>query len=203
MIRLSGQKVVVMGGTSGIGLAAAKQLAEAGASVVVTGRNPDKIADVRQNDPALTVERVDASSVEALSDFYHSVGVFDGLVLSVSGAKGAGLFSDLDVAEVLAGFQEKFFAQFLAAQTALPFLRKDGSLTFITAISAQAANPGTAGLAAINGAIEAMVKPLSKELRPLRVTAISPGVVETPWWDRLPSQYQRFVTSTISHCIDD
>lgn len=122
----------------------------------------------------------------ALSGFYHLVGPFDGLVLSVSGANGAGPFSELDGAEVLVGFEEKFFAQFRAAQTALPFLRKDGSLTFITAISAQAANPGKAGLAAINGAIEAMVKPLSKELPPLRVTAISPGVVETPWWDRLP-----------------
>lgn len=171
--------------------------------MVVTGRSPDKIASLRQDDPALTVERVDASSVGALSEFYHLVGPFDGVVLSVSGANGAGPFSELDGAEVLGDSRKSFFAQFRAAQTALPFLRKDHSLTFITAISAQAANPGTAGLAAINGAIEAMVKPLSKELRPLRVTAISPGVVETPWWDRLPSQYQRFVTSTISHCIDD
>lgn len=82
----------------------------------------------------------------------------------------------------------KFFAQFYAAQAALPFLRKDGSLTFVSAISARAARPGTAGLAAINGAIEAIVKPLARELRPLRVNAVSPGVVATPWWDRLPAE---------------
>lgn len=77
--------------------------------MVVTGRSPDKIASLRQDDPALTVERVDASSVGALSEFYHLVGPFDGVVLSVSGANGAGPFSELDGAEVLGGFQEKFF----------------------------------------------------------------------------------------------
>ena len=188
MSGLNGRKIVVMGGTSGIGLAAAQQLNEEGASVFVTGRNPDKIARVRQDNPALKAESVDASSEQALSSFYQSLGSFDDLVLCVSGGRGAGPFKTLDVAEVLGGLQDKFLAQFRAAQAALPFLRKDGSLTFITAISARAANPGTAGLAAINGAIEAMVKPLAKELRPLRVNAISPGAVETHWWDKLPRE---------------
>lgn len=186
MSLLKGRKIVVMGGTSGIGLAAAQELTANGASVVVTGRNQEKVERVRKDNPALKAESVDASATEALSAFYRSVGSFDDLVLSVSGAKGAGPFSTLDATELLAGFQEKFFAQFRAAQAALTYLRRDGSLTFITAISARAANPGTSGLAAINGAIEAMVKPLAKELRPLRVNAISPGAVETTWWDSLP-----------------
>lgn len=187
MSRLKGRRIVVIGGTSGMGLAAAQQVAGDGASVVVTGRTLEKIERIRKDNPTLKAESVDASSPEALSAFYQSLGAFDDLVLSVSGAKGAGPFSTLNTSELLAGFQEKFFAQFRAAQAALPFLKRDGSLTFITAISARAANPGTAGLAAINGAIEAMVKPLAKELRPLRVNAISPGAVETAWWDRLPA----------------
>lgn len=186
MSRLKDRKIVVMGGTSGIGLATAQQLVADGASVVVTGRNPEKVGRVRQENPALRAESVDATSTEALTAFYQSLSSTDDLVLSVSGAKGAGPFCTLDIAELFAGFHEKFFAQFRAAQAALPFLRKDGSLTFITAISARAAMPGTTGRAAINGAIEAMVKPLAKELRPLRVNAVSPGAVETPWWDRLP-----------------
>lgn len=188
MQELNGRNIVIMGGTSGIGLAAAQQLASRGASVVVTGRNPERAERVRQANPALQVELVDTSSVETLQTFYKGIGQFDSLVLCVSGAKGAGTFNSLDIAEVREGFDAKFFAHFLAAQAALPFIAKDGSLTFITAISARAANPGTAGLAAINGAIEAMVKPLARELRPLRVNAISPGVVETPWWDRLPPE---------------
>ena len=87
-----------------------------------------------------------------------------------------------------AGFEAKFFPQFLAAKLALPHLSQTGSITFVSAISARAANPGTSGLAAINGALEAMVKPLARELKPLRVNAVSPGVVETPWWDHLKSE---------------
>ncbi|GAA3452000.1 hypothetical protein GCM10018962_38330 [Dactylosporangium matsuzakiense] len=49
--------------------------------------------------------------------------------------------------------------------------------------SAQAALPGTSGLAALNGALEAMVGPLAVELAPVRVNAVSPGVIHTPWWD--------------------
>jgi NAD(P)-dependent dehydrogenase (short-subunit alcohol dehydrogenase family) len=182
------RKIVIMGGTSGMGLASARQLASRGASVIVTGRNSERAERVRHENPELTVEIADASSSDGLARFYQSIGPFNDLVLCVSGAKGAGAFPAVDIAELRDGFDEKFFAQFRAAQAALPFLKKDGSLTFITAISARAANPGTAGLAAINGAIEAMVKPLARELRPLRVNAISPGAVETPWWDRLPRE---------------
>ena len=185
MTDLTSRKIVIMGGTSGMGLASARQLAALGASVVVTGRDRDRAARVRQESPKLAVEIVDCASPDALDRFYQAQGSLDDIVLCVSGAKGAGPFAQLDAVELQRGFAEKFFTQFHAAQKALPYLRKDGSLTFVSAISARAANPGTAGLAAINGAIEAMVKPLARELKPLRVNAISPGVVETPWWDKL------------------
>lgn len=186
MSSLKGKKIVVMGGTSGIGLASAQKMAYLGARVVVTGRDPERAALVRRENPELTVEIVDATSVKALQAFCESQKSIDDLVLCVSGGKGAGRFAELRGADLHEGFELKFFAQFRAAQAALPFLRKDGSLTFVSAISARSARPGTVGLAAINGAIEAMVKPLARELRPLRVNAVSPGVVETPWWDRLP-----------------
>lgn len=190
---LKGRKIVVMGGTSGIGLAAAQQLASLGGTVVVTGRDRERAARIRQENAALTVETVDAMSADALKSFYGSHGSIDDLILCVSGAKGAGPFAELSSADLHEGFEMKFFAQFHAAQTALPFVRKDGSLTFVSAISARAAQPKTSGLAAINGAIEAMVKPLARELKPLRVNAVSPGVVETPWWDRLPQDLREKV----------
>ena len=68
---------------------------------------------------------------------------------------------------------------------ALPALAADGSITLVTAGSAQAALPGTAGLAAVNVALEAAVAPLAAELAPRRVNAVSPGVIETGWWDEL------------------
>nr|MBA2681638.1 SDR family oxidoreductase [Ktedonobacteraceae bacterium] len=64
------------------------------------------------------------------------------------------------------------------------------SLTFITAGSSRSAKPDTAGLAAINGALDAMIPSLALELRPLRVNAVSPGVIATPWWDRVSAEFR-------------
>jgi len=182
------QVAIIIGGTSGIGLETGKLLAAHGLRAIVTGRDAEKAARVSHQYPDIEAKAVDAASVTSLKNLYDSIGRFDHLVLCVSGAKGAGEFPSLSETDVREGMEQKFFAQFRAAQLALPFLSKQGSVTFVSAISARAANPGTAGLAAINGAIEAMVKPLARELRPLRVNAVSPGVVETPWWDRLPAE---------------
>jgi NAD(P)-dependent dehydrogenase (short-subunit alcohol dehydrogenase family) len=185
MDSMQGQRVAIMGGTSGMGLAAAKELAQLGAEVIIVGRDADK-AKQAAIDAGVRAEVVDASSEDALRAFFDALGDFDHLVITVSGARGAGAFSELAAGELRAGFEEKFWPQFLVARIGIGRLRKDGSLTFISAASARSAMPGTVGLAAINGAIEAMIRPMARELRPMRVNAISPGVVETSWWDRLP-----------------
>lgn len=188
------QRAIVMGGSSGVGLATATALCESGLEVVVTGRDEAKLEAARQTlGPQGRAERVDATSEEEVRAFFERAGSFDHLVLSVSGAKGAGPFADLDLHELRAGFDAKFWAQVGTAQAALKTLRSGGSITFVTAISARMANPGTAGLAAINGALEAMVRPLAKELKPTRVNAVSPGVIDTPWWHRLPAEQRQAV----------
>ncbi len=191
MSRVANRKVIVIGGTSGIGLATGRQLAAEGARVVVASRNPAKVARVREEAAELTVETVDASSVGALQAFFKRHAPVDDLVLTLSEGKGFGQFRELDLSILMEGFDGKFFAQIRSAQLALPFLSRDASITFVTAISARAAHPNTAGLAAINGAIECMVKPLAKDLKPIRVNAVSPGVIETTWWDRLPPEVRQ------------
>jgi len=94
-----------------------------------------------------------------------------------------GPLADLDLNDLRAGFEGKFWPQTVALKQALPLLSASGSVTFITAGSSGAAYPGTAGLAAINGALDAMVPVLAVELAPRRVNAVSPGVIDTPWWD--------------------
>ncbi len=169
-------------------MATAKQLAAEGARVTVASRDPERIADVLKEAAALTVEPVDASSVEALQTFFERHAPVDDLILTVSGGKGLGQFRELDLSTLMKGFEGKFFTQVRSAQLVLPLLSKDASIIFVTAISARAATPGTAGLAAINGAIESMIKPLARELKPIRINAVSPGVIETTWWNRAPSE---------------
>ncbi|MBU6492369.1 MAG: SDR family oxidoreductase [Burkholderiales bacterium] len=186
---MSKQTVVVIGGSSGMGLATVKRLAGAGARVVAVGR------DRRKLDSALAGlgERVsgvalDASDRAALERCFTQLGSIDHLVLTLSGGEGAGTFAELDLAALRRGFEAKFWPQVEAAQASLPILRRGGSITFLTAISARIANPGTAGLGAINGALEAMIGTLARELAPSRVNAVSPGVIDTAWWDRFPTE---------------
>jgi len=185
-------KTIIIGGTSGIGLATAQKFCNEGFEVIIGGRDPNKLTEalnILGNSVQGSV--VDASSDEQLQAFYHKIGRFDNLILSLSGRKGSGNFSSLDLNEVRQGFEAKFWSQVRAAQLALPFISPEGSITFITAASAQAANPGTSGLAAINGAIECMIPVLAVELAPLRVNGISPGVINTPWWDWMPLEQRQ------------
>ncbi|WP_114240741.1 SDR family oxidoreductase [Dyella sp. C9] len=187
-----GGKVVVLGGSSGIGLATVKRLARTGFQVIATGRDSEKLrAAVADLDGAIHTEAFDGADRGALDRFFNTTGTIDHLVIALSGGEGAGLFNELDLAALRRGFEAKFWPHVQAAQAALPVLRQGGSITFVTAISAQIANPGTSGLAAINAAIEAMVPILARELAPSRVNAVSPGVVETPWWSAMPEAARR------------
>ena len=184
---MSKMKVIIAGGTSGIGLATAALLANSGAEVIITGRNSKKMEQALTGLPSsVKGQLADAADAEALKACMAAAGSIDHLVLALSGAKGGGMFRELDLVQLKAGFEEKFFPQLQTLQAALPYMSANGSVTFITAVSSQAKAPGTSGLGAINGALELMVPILAKELQPLRVNAISPGVIDTPWWSFLP-----------------
>ncbi len=184
---LHNQKAIVLGGTSGIGLAIAKELYNAGATVIVTGRDQQKLNDaISEIGSNASGEVVDGMNEHQLQDFFTRTLDFHHLVICMSGAKGGGMFRELNLKDLREGFDAKFWPQITAAQASLNTIAHDGSITFISAISARTANPGTAGLAAINAAVEAIVPTLAVELKPLRVNAVSPGVIDTPWWQQLP-----------------
>ena len=178
------QHVVIIGGTSGIGLAAAEILLRQKFKVTVLARDPQRLAQAgkRLHDEA-GMAAVDAANPTAVGAFFGSLGSFDHLVLAFGSTKGLGPFATIGVEEVRLSFSEKVFPQFACAQAAHQFLSPNGSITFLSAVSAFAAMPGAVGIGAANAAIGAMVPTLARELRPLRVNAVAPGVIDTPWWD--------------------
>lgn len=183
---MDGRHVVVLGGSAGVGLETARLLASAGARLTIGGRNRSRLDDaVQQLGGQATALTVDAEQTDSLKQFFEQAGPFTDLVITVTRRGGAGPATDLAEADLTGAFAGKTIAHLRAVALALPTLAADGSITLVTAGSAQSALPGTAGLAAVNGALEAAVAPLAAELAPRRVNAVSPGVIETEWWDDL------------------
>lgn len=188
-----GQRVVIIGASAGIGEATARMFAARGAAVIITGRSKERLDEAaRRIGHAVDVAEVDATDRAALDAFFAATGTVDHLVLAASpGAVGAGPIADLAEDALRQAFEGKVFAHIKAIQAALPRLRPDGSVTIVTAASARAAFPGTTALAGANGALEAIVGPLAVELAPLRVNAVSPGVIDTHWWHGMPDEQRR------------
>ncbi|SFT84325.1 NAD(P)-dependent dehydrogenase, short-chain alcohol dehydrogenase family [Kosakonia arachidis] len=185
----SEQHVVIVGGSSGIGLSTARLLLVQGYKVTITGRSASRLASARDTlSGDIHTLVMNAAEPSGLPEGFAHIGSFSHLVLALGSSRGAGPFASVSLDEVRAGFEEKVYAHFATAQAALPYLALNGSLTFISAVTAHAAMPGTAGIGAANAAIAALVPVLAAELQPMRVNAVSPGVTDTPWWDFLSEE---------------
>ncbi len=190
---MSPQHAVILGGSSGIGLATARQLIASGMRVTITGRDETKLKKACDALAGATGMAMDAAAIGNLDAVFAKIGSFDHLVLAFGSGKGLGPFASISLEEVRASFEEKVYPHFAAAQAALPYIAKSGSITFLSSVSAHAAMPGTAGISAANAAVASLVPTLAAELRPLRVNGVSPGVIDTPWWDFLPDDQKNSV----------
>jgi len=180
--RLSGQRVVVAGGTSGMGLATVRAAAAMGAEVVAAGRRP-----VAEREPVPGVRQVtaDVTGEESVRRLFGEVGELDHLLVTASPGR-PGAFLGQDLAAARSFMDGKFFGSWLCARHAAPLLRAHGSITFVT--GGAVARPPAHGsmITAAFAALEALTRALAVELGPLRVNAIRPGYTDSDMWSFLP-----------------
>ena len=183
---MNGQKVVVVGGGSGVGYASAKLLASKGAEVIISGRDAAQMeaAGKKLGVPAKVVDGKNVADVRA---FFEAVGAFDHLVIPAGATNRGGSFVDNITDETFrATFDGKFWVQVTAAHAGARFIKKGGSITFFSGGASRKAMPGMTNIAAVNGALDAIVPTLAVELSPTRVNSISPGTLRTTYWEGTP-----------------
>jgi NAD(P)-dependent dehydrogenase (short-subunit alcohol dehydrogenase family) len=195
---LNGKRVVVVGGTSGIGLATAKAFLNEAAEVIIASRSASKIAEAKLvlGGKAEGYE-LDFRSDEKVTAFFNKVGNFDHLIIT-AGDGAMGHFSDLPVASVKEAFDSKFWGQYLTARTAIPYLNQGGSITLTSGVYGVRPPKGASTLAAINSAIEGLVRGLAVDLAPIRVNVVSPGIVETPIYAGIPDEQRKAMFNGIA-----
>jgi NAD(P)-dependent dehydrogenase (short-subunit alcohol dehydrogenase family) len=185
-VRLAGQRALVVGGGSGIGLAAGAALAAAGAAVTIVGRTMSRLEAARAACAhPVEIATLDASREDEVSNFFAARPPFDHLVLCANAGGTIGAFAALDLAAMRSYFDNKLWAYLNVLKHAGRGLVPGGSVTLVNGGASQFAVAGMAALAVVNGGLDAIVRPLALELAPSRINAIAPGVIDTPYWDKL------------------
>jgi NAD(P)-dependent dehydrogenase (short-subunit alcohol dehydrogenase family) len=160
-----------MGGSSGIGLATARLCVDHGMDVIVASRNPER-ADVKAEKVVL-----DVTDAAASREVFARLGPVDHLV-STTVARAGGPVKELDLDAARHAFEAKLWGPLAAIQAA--DVRE--SIVLTSGVAAWAPIRGGAATAAVNGAVEALVRTLAVELAPVRVNAVCPGIIDTPTW---------------------
>ena len=183
-MEINGQQVVVVGGTSGIGLATARAAAERGARVaVVSARQASVERALGQLPPgSATGHAVDVRDPAALDTVFDRIGELDHLVYTSGEALALAPVADLNLAAARTFFEVRFFGALAAVRAAAPRLRPAGSITLTGGAAGHRPSPGWAVAASICGAMEGLTRELALELAPIRVNLVRPGVVESPLW---------------------
>ncbi|NVZ40915.1 SDR family oxidoreductase, partial [Pseudomonas sp. 21615526] len=171
---LNGTTIIVIGGSSGIGAAVAKQAVARGAHVVLAGR---RLSSTVEN--GVRSEQVDVTDAASLQRLFETVGQFDHLVYTAGPAVQAKALIETDLNLAQDNFNVKLWGSLRAIQSALPFLAERGSITLTSGQLGRKTVAGQFIKTGINAATEALGKQLAKELAPRRVNVVSPGVIDT------------------------
>ncbi|GLY34576.1 short-chain dehydrogenase [Amycolatopsis sp. NBRC 101858] len=185
-----GKRLVVVGGGSGIARRIAADAHAAGAEVILAGRNPARI-----DSPGIHAAFADLGDESSLKALAAEVGELDYLI-SLAGAPANGPVTGLERDAVTRAFDAKVIGPLLLAKHFAPRFRAGGAIALFSGVAAWRPAPERTVMATTNGAVAFLAQALAVDLAPIRVVAISPGIVDSGAWDRLGAGKDDFFRRT-------
>lgn len=183
---LSEKRIVVLGGSSGIGLEVAQQVVTRGARAIIASSNADRVARaIATLDGKAEGHTLDLSNEHEIQAFFQKLGDFDHLVFTAGDTLQLNELETTDLAKARHAFELRYWAALAAVKYAIPHIRKDGSIVLTTGVAGRRPHKGWTVAASICGTIEALTRALAVELAPIRVNAVCPGVVRTNLWNNM------------------
>jgi NAD(P)-dependent dehydrogenase (short-subunit alcohol dehydrogenase family) len=177
----AGRRAIILGGTSGIGLATAAQLQQAGAWVAVMSRSADNVASAREVlGPEADIRQLDVLDREAMSAMFEALAPFDILVNAATGGERAtGPFLEMDLDGYQGSFR-KLWGYVNSVRLGTPHMSEDGCIVLVSGSPARKSPPGFAAISSVGNAVEGFCRAVATEIVPRRINVVSPGFIDTP-----------------------
>lgn len=185
--QLNKQKILVIGGSKYLGLAIARQASEAGAEVVIGARNLEQAAQAASQLPGASAIYIDIAAEKTISAAASRLGHVDHVVITASAHHNVSV-KDLEHDKIVAAFEAKVIGPMLLAKHFAPILSPAGSILLFSGVAAWKPTNGYSVMGVTNGAVSFLASHLAKELAPVRVNAISPGITDSGTWNSLGEQ---------------
>lgn len=186
-MQLAGKKIIVVGGSSGIGLATAGLAKKEGAEVIIASRSAEKL-NAAAAKLAVKAIQTDVSSDDSVAALFRQCGTVDHVVVTAAQLK-TGPFKSVSMDDVRSTMDGKFWGAWRCARSA--DIRTGGSLTLVSGFLSIRPRPNSAIVGAANGALESLTRALALELAPVRVNCVSPGIIDTPIRAAMPEAARR------------
>jgi NAD(P)-dependent dehydrogenase (short-subunit alcohol dehydrogenase family) len=189
METLKNKKVVILGASSGLGLATAKAAAEESANLVIVSSNQQRIDDALKVLPQGTQGyAIDLSKEENIRHFFENIGKFDHLVYTAGENLNLTNLSETDLQKARDFFTLRYWGAITAIKYAAPNINEGGSINLTSGIANQRPGAGWALASSICGAMDGLCRAMAVELAPIRVNAVAPGVIRTNLWNGMPEE---------------
>jgi NAD(P)-dependent dehydrogenase (short-subunit alcohol dehydrogenase family) len=199
---LQHKRVVVVGGSSGIGLAVAQRAASQGAEVVIASSNHARVQRAIESvGGEAQGQAVDFSDERTVATFFAKLGTFDHLVFTAGDSLHLQNLAATDLEQARRAFELRYWAALAAVKYGSPHIRKEGSIVLTTGIAGQRPQKGWVIAASVCGTIEALTRALAIELAPIRVNAVSPGVVRTNLWQNMSAPERERLYESVGNSL--